>query len=70
MNDLIKLTGVWKNTDKNGNEYFSGGMSVFTKILIMKNTFKEGEKDPDFYVYLAKKDKKEGAKTDGNDIPF
>lgn len=54
--DLIKLGGLWKNQDKNGNDYFSGGFTYGSKLLVMKNTFKKSEKEPDFHAYLAPKD--------------
>jgi hypothetical protein len=71
MSDLIKLSGLWVNTDKNGNEYFSGGIGFGAKILVMKNTFKDKDSDPDFNLFIAPKKDKEGAKKDEeSDIPF
>lgn len=69
MGELIKLSGLWVSTDKNGNEYFSGGFSYGAKILIMKNTYKQKENDPDYNLFIApKKDKeKEAVETD---IPY
>jgi len=61
MNNRIKIGGLWKNTDKNGNEYFSGGLNAFNNILIFANTYKEKQTDPDFIMYIAEKEKKEVA---------
>ena len=58
--DLIKLSGLWANKDKNGNEYFSGGFGYGAKILIMKNKFKAKENDPDYNLFIAPKAEKEG----------
>ena len=73
--DLLKICGVWKNKDKNGNEYFSGNYTYGTKLLIMHNSFKEKNSDPDYIVYLAPKKSKREEDSDGQadietDVPF
>ena len=57
MGELEKIGGLWKNKDKNGNDYFSGNFTYGTKMLVMTNTFKDKENDPDYMVYITKKDK-------------
>ena len=59
MSDLIKVGGLWKNQDKNGNDYFSGYFTYGTKLLVMTNSYKDKDNDPDYMVYIAQKDKKE-----------
>jgi len=59
MSDLIKIGGLWKNKDKHDNDYFSGGFTYGTKLLVMANTFKEKDNEPDYIVYIGKKDKPE-----------
>ena len=59
MSALIKIGGLWQNKDKNGNDYFSGGFTYGTKLLVMSNTFKDKDNEPDFIVYVGKKDKPE-----------
>lgn len=49
----IKLTGLWKNTDKNGAVYLAGSLSPGVRLLIFTNGFKKGERDPDLIAYLA-----------------
>jgi hypothetical protein len=61
-NDLIKLGGLWKNEDKNGNEYFSGNFTYGTKLLILTNTFKEKPNEPDFNIFIAKQEKRQEKK--------
>tara|TARA_Y100001951_G_C11158347_1_gene193297 strand:+ start:359 stop:547 length:189 start_codon:yes stop_codon:yes gene_type:complete len=56
MGELVKIGGLWKNKDKNGNDYFSGNFTYGTKMLVMTNTFKDKENDPDYMVYITKKD--------------
>ena len=58
MSDLIKVGGLWKNKDKNGNDYFSGNFTYGTKLLVMTNSYKDKDNDPDYMVYIAQKDKK------------
>jgi len=60
--DMIKVTGLWKAKDKNGNTYLSGALNVITQLAIMPNTFKRNEKDPDYFVYI-KEAKKKGDST-------
>ena len=59
MSDLIKVGGLWKNKDKNGNDYFSGNFTYGTKLLVMTNSYKDKENDTDYMVYIAQKEKKE-----------
>ena len=56
MGELVKIGGLWKNKDKNGNDYFSGNFTYGTKMLVMTNTFKDKENAPDYMVYITKKD--------------
>ncbi len=70
-NDLIGMGGLWINRDKKGNDYFSGGFGFDGKILIYKNTFKEKDSDPDYKMYIGKKEKKvQSDSADEGDIPF
>ena len=57
MGELVKIGGLWKNKDKNGNDYFSGNFTYQTKLLVMTNSFKDKENDPDYMVYITRKDK-------------
>jgi len=74
-NDLFRVCGLWVNKDKNGNDYFSGDFTFNTKLVILKNSYKQKEGDPDYFINLAPKKKKSDAKTNDqddnpNDIPF
>ena len=57
MGELEPIGGLWKNKDKNGNDYFSGNFTYQTKLLVMTNSFKDKENDPDYMVYITRKDK-------------
>lgn len=63
--DGTKLTGLWKNKDKNGNTFLSGTLNQITQIMVMPNSFKKpGDRSPDYYVYIAAKDKMHEDKKD------
>ena len=69
MNDLLKVTGVWKQKDKKGNTYLTGNLNQITRLTIMPNDFKkEGDKAPDYYVYMSMNKKKEGAEEKASDL--
>jgi len=55
---LIKLTGLWKSQDKNGNTLLTGKVNGFTSVMIMTNQFKKKEEEPDYYLYFKNMDKK------------
>jgi hypothetical protein len=56
VNELVKITGLWLNVDKDGAEYLNGYLGN-AKLLIFKNTYKEkGSKQPDYNLYVTKKE--------------
>ena len=67
--DMVKLTGLWKTKDKNGNTYLSGSLSPVSSFVVMPNTFKkEGESSsPDYYIYVAPRDKNKTSNKSNND---
>lgn len=58
MADLIKVTGLWKSEDKNGNMVLSGNLNPNIRMVIFENSFKEqdGEKAPDFNLFIEKRE--------------
>lgn len=50
---MIKLTGLWKQTKPNGEEYLSGKMNRGAKLLVLPNRNKRGPKDPDYDLFVA-----------------
>ncbi|MDQ7822051.1 MAG: hypothetical protein RDV48_04570 [Candidatus Eremiobacteraeota bacterium] len=77
MSELVKLTGLWKNTTKNGDPILSGYLGA-AKVLILKNRDKQGEKDHDYILFITpappKKPKESTAPTateeSSEDVPF
>ena len=52
---LISLTGLWKNTTKDGREYWSGSLGM-AKLLVFPNRKKEeGSNQPDFNLVLGER---------------
>ena len=56
----LRLMGLWKEKDKNGNTYLSGKLNGITSILVMPNTFKKVSKDPDYFLYIRPNKEKQG----------
>ena len=61
---MIKITGLWKNEDRNGNTYFSGYLGS-AKVLIFKNKYKETDKQPDYNMFVAPKKEESGGNGGG-----
>lgn len=61
--DKIKLTGLWKTQSKAGETYLAGKISPSMRLLILPNSHKQGEKEPDFIAYMtpAKEERAEPA---------
>lgn len=55
-----KLTGLWKNKDKEGRTYLSGSLGV-SKLMVYPNGYKKAEKDPDYVAYLVQPDRRESS---------
>lgn len=69
---MTKIAGLWKNTNKQGQEYLSGNFTYGTKLLVFPNGYKRGDKEPDYIVYLAETEKKQdqAAPASADDLPF
>jgi len=57
--DMMSIMGLWENTDKRGNKYLSGNLGGI-RVLIFKNTYKQGEREPDYRLNIAKRQQAEG----------
>ena len=55
--DGIRITGLWRGKDKNGNTFLSGNLNAISRVLVMPNTFKKEKKEPDFFLYVTKQSK-------------
>ena len=48
-----KIARLWKQTAPDGRVYLSGTMTKVTRLVIVENTQKKDEKDPDYYAYVV-----------------
>ena len=61
MMEGTRLTGLWKNKDKNGKTYLSGSLGL-ARLLVLPNDFKKKDADPDYTVLLVPAEKKTGTR--------
>ena len=55
--EKLKISGLWKNENRNGNAYYAGSLSPSVRVMIFKNMFKNSERDPEAILYLAPNDR-------------
>jgi uncharacterized protein (DUF736 family) len=60
MSDLMQVGGLWKNTSANGDTYLQGKLGPNVRILIFKNKYKNADNQPDYQIYFAPVERKEG----------
>ena len=61
--NLVELTGLWSKDAKDGKKYLSGSMGG-ARVLVLANGFKkEGSNEPDYRLYVARKEKQEKSET-------
>lgn len=58
-NNLIRITGLWKGQTKAGDTMLSGSFSPSSKLIILPNSKKEKDSDPDYIAFMAPYEKKE-----------
>ena len=57
---MLKINGLWKQKDKDGNSYLSGKLNPNTKIFIFPNDYKSEETRPDYNLFLSPVEKSVG----------
>ena len=55
--NMILLSGLWKNESKDGVTYYAGKLGSGGRLLLFKNAFKRGEKDPELVLYITRQGK-------------
>ncbi len=51
--DMIRITGLWKQTDKNGNGFLTGHLNPISAVMVMPNTYKkDGSYDRENNYYI------------------
>ena len=53
MDQKLKITGLWRNETRSGEEYYAGTLSPGVRVLIFQNNRKASDRDPDMTLYLA-----------------
>jgi hypothetical protein len=51
--ERLRLSGLWIGKTKSGEVYFSGSLNSSIKLLVFKNSYKQGDNDPDYVAYLT-----------------
>ncbi|MBU1008476.1 hypothetical protein KKA53_05360 [Candidatus Dependentiae bacterium] len=74
---MIKLAGLWKGEGKDGAPFYSGKLGYGTRLMLFRNKFKKGDRDPDLVLYLAKSEERTGGQSadvsetpEDSEIPF
>ena len=73
--ERLKLTGLWRGKDRNGETFYSGSVNPTVRLMIFKNSYKKEDRDPDLIAYLVPAEKKDNGKPraerpDAEDDPF
>ncbi len=63
-----RLTGLWKNKSKNGNHFLGGNLGT-ARVIVLPNTYKEKDTDPDYNLYIVPKNGQDKAESE-EDVPF
>jgi len=64
---LVRVMGLWENSDRRGNKYLSGNLTQSVRVMVFRNNYKqEGGRDPDYIVYISQRtpDERGGAPAD------
>jgi hypothetical protein len=59
MSDLIRLTGLWRSQTKAGDTMLSGKISPTSKLVILPNSRKQKDSEPDYIAFVAPYEKQE-----------
>lgn len=59
MSDKVRLTGLWERESEGGSTYLTGNVSPSAQLLILENSYKETQGDPDFIAFLTKNEREE-----------
>jgi len=69
MSDLIRLTGLWKSQTKAGATMLSGSISPTSKLVILPNSKKQKDSEPDYIAFIAPYEKQEQKQPEKPQIP-
>ena len=61
---VVRMAGLWKRKDKQGNLLLSGELNDMSRLVILQNNSKKREEDPDYFLCIGPKIKKGKEKDD------
>lgn len=56
--NLIRITGLWRSQTKAGDTMLSGNFTPSSKLIILPNTKKQKDTEPDYIAFMAPVEKK------------
>lgn len=62
---VIRLAGLWKKKDKEGNLLLNGDLNETCRVLVVRNAEKTGEGEPDYFLCIGPKGKKGKGESSG-----
>ena len=66
--DAVRMIGLWERKDKKGNAYLSDTPDGTSSIMVLPNTFKKENGDPDYFLY-TKPDKEKRSEETSEELP-
>ena len=63
MSEMVKLTGLWKQKDKEGKSFLTGNLNPISKVLVLQNNYKKNDTEPDYFLYLTQNEMKQSSNT-------
>ena len=56
---LVKIAGLYRNVShKTGREYWTGNLTLFTKVLIFENPERKNDTEPSHILYIQEREPK------------
>jgi hypothetical protein len=50
---MLKFTGLWKGKTKSGNTCLTGPVNQFLRLVVLQNTRKQKDNDPDYVAFFS-----------------
>lgn len=57
MSELVKIAGLWRN-ERDGKVTLSGPLGPNVRVVITKNKYKRGDRDPDYVLFVTSAERK------------
>lgn len=60
MENKIRIGSLWIGRTKSGEGFFSGPFGSGARLLVFRNSFKQGDSDPDYAVFVVPREREGG----------